>query len=75
MLQWFKKRGIICTYLAKNAANRVNVVKELTSGKYDIVHYCGHIWKVSIKSKRPVKEDSRGEYAFILHNKKPLRDS
>jgi len=40
---WLTQRGTACTVLLGSQATLLGVVGELASGKYDLLHYCGHI--------------------------------
>ncbi|MDA3627089.1 CHAT domain-containing protein [Saccharopolyspora sp. WRP15-2] len=41
--EWFTARGAECTVLRGSKATLANVVRELTSTQYDLLHYCGHV--------------------------------
>lgn len=41
--EWLDKRGVDCTLVVGEQATMRRVIKELASGRYDLLHYCGHV--------------------------------
>lgn len=41
--EWLTARGTECTMLRGSEATLANVVTELSSTQYDLLHYCGHV--------------------------------
>ncbi|HEY2791080.1 MAG TPA: CHAT domain-containing protein, partial [Micromonosporaceae bacterium] len=40
---WLGEHGVDCTLLLGEQATLLRVVDELSSGSYDLLHYCGHV--------------------------------
>jgi len=43
LLKYLKAKNLNCTYLAGPQATSTEILLQLNSGNYDVVHYCGHI--------------------------------
>ncbi len=57
--------GIESVYLGRNRATPEQVLIELSSGNYDILHYTGHVVKLDEKNQ-PIIAEQPGEYAMLL---------
>ncbi|MFI0480185.1 CHAT domain-containing protein [Actinomadura sp. 9N215] len=62
---WLEERGTRCKLLLGDQATLADVVNELSSTRYDLLHYCGHI---TIRSK---PTDS----GLLLHERRLLNES
>ncbi|MGH3828973.1 MAG: CHAT domain-containing protein [Pseudonocardiaceae bacterium] len=40
---WLKDQGVGCTVLLGDSATLLRVISELSAGRYDLLHYCGHV--------------------------------
>jgi hypothetical protein len=75
---WLHDHGTTCTLLMGEQADRLEVLRELSSGDYDLFHYSGHV-ATPPRSRRPRsatwsgEQDGGPEPALLLHGRKPLQ--